>query len=139
MRAVGERITVAAVGRVGDIRRAVGADHRVRRHTGVNRAAFARHDPEVARLGRLVQLMPLDRVDTRERRALGAQTFDEPLQRPRVAPRVNQHAVAVVAHVADHAASVRDPPHGGPEADALHQPAHADFFSRRPAQRRKLG
>ena len=127
MRAIGERIAVAALERIGDLCGAGRADRRIRRDlrcarrhralSAIRNSAAARRRRRRSRCGRCA---PAAAVRVRAR-------GDEALDRREAAADPDQHAVGVVEHLADEAKLAREAPDGGAEADALHAAAHANF------------
>ena len=121
VRAGGEGVAPAAAGRVAEIGDAVGADRGIGADGGEHVASHAVADGEtiagdVGRLG-------LDGVDARQPRRLLRQASDE--FGHFFAVDRNRHPGAVVAHPADEAKLVRQPPDVGTKADALNQAANA--------------
>ena len=74
------------------------------------------------------ELAGLDALDLRQRRRLALEAIDESGQpHCSVAADADQHALAVVQHLAGEAELARDAPDGRPKADALHAAAHPDL------------
>jgi len=141
VRAIRKRIAITPVRRIDNLREAVRASHGIGHHARLHRTANAWHDTEIVNFGNRHPFMALDRIDPCKRRAFGAQAGQKLLHRPDIATGVDQHAIAVVTDIAAQPAVMREPPHGGPEADTLYQSAHADLLTNRthwarPAARR---
>ena len=125
VRAVDERIAVAAIGRVEELAQAVVAGRGVRGHERRPPSARVRaeHDREpgleAGRAGGRV-----DARHTRERRRLGRDRRDERGERARLALGLDDDAVGVVEHEPGDAVAVGQPVHEGTEADALDDATH---------------
>ena len=93
----------------------------------MNLAWHACHDVEALRAAIATQWRMLDAVNSGERGRLGFQAPDKGIYRARVAPRIYQHAIAVVQHFSAEAAVGRKAPHGWAEPHSLYEAAHPDL------------
>jgi hypothetical protein len=125
MRAVDEGVAPAAVGGIEQLGEAVGTSDGIRRHRRVRRPAQTDFYFEAARAGGGC-FVCLDGSDAGQRRRIRLQSGEEDAQRFRRTLGLDVHPLAVVAHPAGELQFLRQPKDEGPEADALHLPAHAD-------------
>ena len=117
--AVGERIPMAAVGRVGDLGQAALARRRVGRDQRRRLAASARADDPEPVVARRRQRLGGDLVDRGQRGRLGRQPGEQLVDRPGVALDLELHPALVVEHPPAQPELLREPEDVGPEADAL--------------------
>ena len=125
LRAVRERVPVAAVGRVEQLAQAVVAG----RDVGGDERRAAGRGALGDREGRLADGLDRhgdDAVDARERRRLVPQAERERVERRPSSLRLHDDAVAVVQDEPDEAVGARQAVHERPEADALDDPGHAE-------------
>lgn len=125
MRAIGEGIAEASVGRIADFATALRADRRVRNDAGRDGSAGAFDDFESGE-GFFLCRLKHHRVDARKRRPVGLQARNEQIPRRLVGGDLDFHARWRVADRARQPEFIRQPPDKGTKADALHQSVHMD-------------
>jgi hypothetical protein len=124
VRAVDERVAVAAVGRVEQLPKAVLAGRGVGRDLGVGGAPAGRlHDREAAFAARRHRLGSHE-LDHRQRRRLRGQPRHQRLDRLRRPLGLDHDSALVVAHEPGQAQPARQPMDVGPEPDALDDAVH---------------
>ena len=121
VRAVDERVAVAAVGRVEQLGEAGVAGRGVGRHACGRRSAAARGDREASLTGRR-EIAGGHRLHAREGRRLGRQASEEPLHVAGVALDFDRHAARVVEDEARESELGCEAMDVGPEADTLNDP-----------------
>ncbi len=126
MGAVGEGVAITPVRRVGDLGGAGGAGGGVRHHPGSDGAGGTGQDVEAGPGQGLGQGSPFHGIDAGQNGTLFYQPAAKGVQVLLVRLDADQHPLAVIAHVPRQAQVPRQPPDGRPEADTLHQAAHAD-------------
>ncbi|CAM2154283.1 hypothetical protein PT2222_300012 [Paraburkholderia tropica] len=127
-----QRVAMAAVARVEDLREAGVADCIVGCHFAVARVRLAAFDDTKTRARRRIERLRafgIDRIDARERRRFLCERCAKRAQRRARALHVDPHGARVVAHLARQAEALREPPDERSEPDALHDPAHAQLLS----------
>ena len=121
-----ERVTEAALIGIEDLGGAFRADRGVGRDLGAGAGAAALDDAKS--LGDIAgEGARLDPGDVGERRRIGAQAGDKAVNRRSLAGGADQHAFAVVQHLAGEPEFMRQPPYRRAKPDPLHPAAHADF------------
>lgn len=125
VRAVDEGMAPAPVGGIEQLGEAVRAGGGIRRHRGIRRAVETDFYLEAAHVARR-RFRRLHGRHAGQRRRFGLEPRDEILDRRHGALHLDVHALAVVAHPAGEVQFLRQAIDEGPEADALHLPAHAD-------------
>ena len=125
MGAIGERIAIAALERIGDLRRAGRADRGIRRDLGMRGARSLSAMRNVADRSAAIGLR-FDRVDAGKRRRLARYSVEEVVDCRSRAADADQHALGVVQHLA------------GKTEFARHR-ARPSAESRRPARGRAPG
>ena len=125
LRAVDERVAVAAIGRVEELGEAVVAGRDVGRDQRTATGALARDDPELA-FARRRQRCGRDGLDAGQNRSLVPQPGRERVERPAVALRLDDDARAVVEHEAAERVPTRQPVHERPVADSLDDTGNAE-------------
>ena len=124
--AVDERVAMAAVPGIHQFAQTVDADRAVGCDRRVGRLALgARADLESSGAAG-DQRVDGDALDHRQRRRLGRQPGQKPLDRRRVSLDLEQHATGVVEHVSGQVELAGQPVHVGPEPDPLHGALHPD-------------
>jgi len=109
-----------------DLGGASGAQSRIGRDLGVRRVGHAVGDAKAG--GQHArQSPPLDPLDARQWRRLALQPAEQRTDAAIGAGYPDQHAAAVVQHLAVEAEFVGEPPYGRPEAYSLYSAAHADL------------
>ena len=138
MGAVGEGVAMAPPAGIERFRRAGQANGCVRRDPGARRAAPAGGDME-ARRQPAGEIADLDAVDLRQRRRLAPEAIDQ-RRDLRLGPAgADQHALAVVQHLAVESELSGDAPHRRAKSDTLHAAAHPDLGRDRRPSDRNLG
>jgi hypothetical protein len=128
MRAIRERIAKAPGERVESLLRASCTDSCVRGDLCPRGPGSAGNNAEIGWRVKRWYAGALDLLDTSERWCFKSDAFDQSLEGSRLTPRLDKHAVSIIADKSAHSQRVGDAPNCGAESDALHDPPYTDSF-----------